>query len=94
MVPKWLQRALWLVYRPGQEAGQARVTSIYLAVQTRCRLAIADGQADTGAEAIVATLRVELAQRIRAKCPTSSVDMTDDELIVAFDEFLQTKVGR
>jgi hypothetical protein len=42
MVPVSLQRELWRVYQPGQEAGKAPVTTAYLVVQTRCRIAIAE----------------------------------------------------
>lgn len=42
MVPPPLQRELWRVYKPGQEAGKAPVTTAYLVVQTRCRIAIAE----------------------------------------------------
>lgn len=43
MVPSWLQKALWKVYVPGQER-RKDPTLAYLVVQTRCRLAIAEGE--------------------------------------------------
>lgn len=56
MVPGWLQKALWAVYRPGQETSR-EITWGYLVVQTRCRLAIAEVE---GKAAVAAQVRDEL----------------------------------
>ena len=47
LVPRPLQRAVWLAYRPGQEDGRAVVTPTYLAA---ARAAIAAVEAITKAE--------------------------------------------
>lgn len=58
MVPKDLQRELWRVYLPGQEAGLAPVTGEYILVQIACRVAIAQRE---GID--VSALRADLARR-------------------------------
>ena len=65
MVPKWLQKALWSVYREGQEVDK-RPSGLYLVVQTRCRIAIA------GAEyrhALIVDLCRELRSYTQAEFP-------------------------
>lgn len=87
MVPSWLQRALWRVYREGQEVGRAPVTDLYLVVQTRCRLAIAERE-----ERDTAALRAELVRRILARVPAGE-GMPEDEVIVRFDAVMQRGVS-
>lgn len=55
MVPPVLQQFLWAVYRPGQE-NDKQPTKLYLAVQIRCRIAIADRE-DRDIVRLVADLR-------------------------------------
>lgn len=87
MVPGWLQRALWKVYQPGQEGGRAPVTLLYMAVQTRCRIAIAEHEGRD-----VTALRAELVRYIRAR--NNSEAMDDDQIIAAFEAVAISKVGR
>lgn len=85
MVPSWLQRALWKVYREGQEVTK-QVTPAYLAVQTRCRLFIAqaEGKLDTAQG-----LRAELLGRLRAAIEGHPEELlSDDDLLSRFDALL------
>ncbi len=92
MVPPHLQDMLWRVYRNGQE-NDKRVTKLYLLVQTRCRIAIAqrEGRPLVGLIAEVRTLAAStpqqtLLQQLEGK--------TDAEAIAIIDAGLPALVAR
>lgn len=77
MVPRWLQKALWAVYREGQEVDK-RPSAIYLVVQTRCRIEIARAESRF---ALLPRLCKELRQDIGHAFPewAQSVLLLPDE---------------
>lgn len=79
MVPQWLQRALHAVYVPGQES-RKDPTWEYVAVQLRCRIAIAEAEHKPDA---VQRLRGELGRWLRGRLDPSdpSAALTDEQLI-------------
>jgi hypothetical protein len=83
MVPKWLQRALWAAYEPGQETTKV-VSGLYLVVQLRCRLAIATAEGFT-TEPLRADLGEALRLRFLAHGLREAETADHDYLIEEFD---------
>lgn len=85
MVPGWLQKALWRAYRPGQE-NDKRVTFVYLMVQTRCRLAIAQRENHPSVAELTQALGCTYRELLKADSPDAQ--LSDEEIIRGFDREL------
>lgn len=86
MVPRSLQRALWAAYQPGQEHTKV-VSALYLFVQARCRLAIAERE---GRLVDAQRVRADLGAALRAGLAPDAEHKTspDDVQIAGFDAAL------
>lgn len=85
MVPGQLQRALWAVYRPGQESDKV-VTTAYLIVQTCCRLAIARAEGRLDAQADLERTLRHLATQVERWSGLGEVELIDAVEAWAQDE--------
>jgi hypothetical protein len=79
MVPRWLQSALWSVYVAGQERDHSKVTVVYVAVQIRCRIAVAEKEGRN-----VAALRTQLVTLLRQHMQLPA-ELDEAGVIEAFD---------
>jgi hypothetical protein len=90
MVPRWLQRALWAAYRPGQERDK-RPSAAYLAVQTRCRLELARAEGHLSAEALVGQTAAAIRTLLAEDAPDRALDHA--ATIEDFDRWLRGRLS-
>ena len=90
MVPNWLQKALWGVYQHGQEDTKV-VTPQYIAVQIRCRIAIAEAEGNMGmATRLREILDAHLLRKaVGAEDPLR--ELSPEERVRAFDAAVQRR---
>lgn len=88
MVPRWLQRAVWAAYRPGQEDDK-RPSLRYLLVQCRARIAVAREEG-VDASAVWGDLRaiVEVAFNLYGEDRGVLDDATRGDVLRAIDNVL------
>jgi hypothetical protein len=91
MVDPWLQKALWGVYRPGQEVDKI-ATPLYCLVQTRCRIAIAT-KAKQEVGPLVAEARRWFALEFKDEIETLAVlpQLTDEQFVEAVDTAIRVE---